>query len=73
VLLAAVDELGAPAAEEVRLPVAHAAEHAGTHPNPPHNLIGRAVVAVGERLEHDVKDESTQLHPGLDQLHHELE
>jgi hypothetical protein len=72
-LFPALDELDAPAADELRLQVAHAVEHASTHPNPPQNPIGRAVVAVGERLEHDVKDESTQLHPGVDRLHVELE
>jgi hypothetical protein len=72
-LFPALDELDPPAAEQLRRRVAHAVEHASTHPNPPHNPIGRAVVAVGEKLEHDVKDESTQLHPGIDRLHRQLE
>jgi len=72
-LFPALAALDASAAEALRTDLAHAVEHASTHPDPPHNPIGRAVVAVGERLEHDVKDESTQLHPGIDQLHRELE
>jgi hypothetical protein len=73
VLFPALRGLDAPAADRLRGEVAHAVEHASTHPDPPHNPIGRAVVAVEERLEHDVKDESTQVHPGVDRLHRELE
>jgi hypothetical protein len=72
-LFPALDELDPPAADELRRRVAHAVEHASTHPNPPKHSIGRAVVALEERLEHDVKDESTQLHPGVDRLHGELD
>jgi hypothetical protein len=43
-----------------------------THPEPPRSRLGRAVVAVREKIERDVKDESTPVHPGVDRLQDEL-
>jgi hypothetical protein len=60
------------ASEDLFAHVAHAVKHASTHPNPPHNRVGRAIVAVDEELERKVKDESTQEHPGVDALNSEV-
>jgi hypothetical protein len=72
VLFPILAELDPQANEDLLGDVEHAVKHASTHPNPPQSRVGRAIVAVGEKLEHDVKDESTQLHPGVDKLNDEL-
>jgi hypothetical protein len=72
VLFPILAELDPRASEDLLGNVEHAVKHASTHPNPPQSRVGRAIVAVGEKLEHDVKDESTQLHPGVDKLNDEL-
>jgi hypothetical protein len=43
-----------------------------THPEPPRGRLGRAVVAVREKIERDIKDESTPTHPGVERLQDEL-
>src|ERR1700683_5576552 len=58
--------------EDLLANVEHAVKHASTHPNPPQNRVGRAIVAVNEKLERNFKDESTQQHPGVDQLNSEV-
>lgn len=68
-LLAALDP---ETSDELRGDVAQATTHASTHPNPPNNRIGRAIVALSEKLEHDVQDQSTPWHPGVDKLNTEL-
>jgi len=68
VLLPMLGELDAQAGEELRGNVEHAVAHASTHPNPPHNPLGRAFVAVEEWLETGARDESTPWHPGADKL-----
>jgi hypothetical protein len=72
VLFPILAELDLGTSEDLREKVQHAVKHASTHPNPPESLVGRAIVAVGEKLEHDIKDESTQQHPGVDKLNDEL-
>ena len=57
---------------ELHQDVEKAVAHASTHPNPPHNPLARAFVAVEEWLEHDVHDQSTPWHPGVDKLGDEL-
>jgi hypothetical protein len=41
---------------------------ASTHPDPPHNPLGRAVAKLGERIDRTVNDTSTTWHPGVDRL-----
>jgi hypothetical protein len=65
-------ELDAQASAELRQNVEHAIAHASTHPNPRHNPLGRAVVAVEEWLEKGTRDESTPWHPGVDKLDDEI-
>lgn len=45
-----------------------AVAHATTHPDPPHNPIGRAVATIGEKIDRAVNDTSTTSHPGVEQL-----
>ena len=42
--------------------------HATTHPDPPHNPIGRAVATIGEKVDRALNDTSTTSHPGVEQL-----
>jgi hypothetical protein len=65
-------EVNIRASEDLFVNVEHAVRHASTHPNPPHSRFGRAIVAVDERLERNLKDESTQEHPGVDELKSEV-
>jgi hypothetical protein len=41
---------------------------ASTHPDPPHNRIGRALANLGEKIDRAVNDTSTAWHPGMDRL-----
>jgi iron-sulfur cluster repair protein YtfE (RIC family) len=72
VLFPVLAELDPRTSEDLLAKVEHAVNHASTHPDPPQNRVGRAIVAVKEKLEHDVKDESTQQHPGVDALNIEV-
>jgi Hemerythrin HHE cation binding domain len=72
VLFPRLADLDAQTSDELLVNVEYAVTHASTHPNPPHSRIGRAIIAAGEKLEHDVKDESTPQHPGVDKLSDEL-
>jgi hypothetical protein len=72
VLFPVLAELDPQASEDLIADVEHAVKHASTHPNPPQNRVGRAIVAVNEKLERCLKDESTQEHPGVDELNSEV-
>ena len=51
-----------------------AVERANTRPDPPHNPVSRVVSEISERLEHNLSDQSTPYHPGIDKVaeHREL-
>jgi len=68
VLFPALSVLNAEERASLRSDVAHGVAHASTYPNPPHYLLGRAIVAVIEKLERGLSDESTPWHPGIDLL-----
>jgi hypothetical protein len=72
VLFPVLVELDPRASEDLLANVEQAVKHASTHPNPPQNRVGRAIVAVNEKLERSVKDESTQQHPGVDEIKSEM-
>jgi hypothetical protein len=53
--------------------VTHAVAHALSSPTPPENAIGRAAIAIAQKLDHLIEhDESDPWHPGLDKLDEEL-
>jgi hypothetical protein len=58
--------------DALRQQVADAVAHASSHPHPPSNAIGRAIVGIGEKLSHGLHDESTAWHPGMEELREEL-
>jgi hypothetical protein len=68
VLVPALAGLDATERAELRSEVEHGVKHASTYPNPPQNLLARGVVAVIEKLERGLHDESTPWHPGVDLL-----
>jgi hypothetical protein len=72
VLFPVLAELDPRASEDLFANVEHAVKHASTHPKPPQSRVGRAIVAVNEKLERNLKDESTQEHPGVDELKSEV-
>jgi hypothetical protein len=72
VLFPVLAELDLQASEDLSADVGHAVKHASTHPDPPQSRVGRAIVAVNEKLERSFKDESTQEHPGVDELNREV-
>ena len=46
--------------------------HALSYPTPPENVIGRAAIALAQKLDHFIEhDESAPWHPGLDKLDEE--
>jgi hypothetical protein len=73
VLFPVLAQLSAPARQALRADVEHAVAHASTYPNPPHHLLGRAIVAVIEKLERGLHDEATPWHPGVKLLDEALE
>ncbi|HWE70456.1 MAG TPA: hypothetical protein VG205_08840, partial [Acidimicrobiales bacterium] len=53
---------------DLRRHMEQAVAHASSHPDPPHNPIGRAVANLKEKLDRVVNDSSTTWHPGLERL-----
>ncbi|HEX3841448.1 MAG TPA: hypothetical protein VHU85_11695 [Acidimicrobiales bacterium] len=70
-LLPLVDELGAEDRDHLLRNMEQAVAHASSHPDPPHNLVGRAVANLKEKFDRAVNDTSTTWHPGMDQLDEE--
>ncbi|HEX3462236.1 MAG TPA: hemerythrin domain-containing protein [Acidimicrobiales bacterium] len=70
-LLPLVDELGADDRDHLLRNLEHAVAHASSHPDPPHNPVGRAAVNLKEKLDRAVDDTSTISHPGTERLHPE--
>jgi len=68
VLFPALARLDAGKRVELRSEVERGVKHASTYPNPPKNLLGRAILAIIERLELGLDDESTPFHPGVELL-----
>jgi hypothetical protein len=71
-ILPVLARLDPESSRRLRSDVGKALATASTHPAPPHSRIGRVMVALHEKLERDVKDESTPVHPGVTKLHEEL-
>lgn len=71
-LFPALTALNAEERSSLRSEVAHGVAHASTYPNPPRHLLGRAIVAVMEKLERGISDESTPWHPGIELLEQAL-
>jgi hypothetical protein len=67
-LLPLVDALGPADQRELARNLERAVANATTHPNPPHNPIGRAMATIGEKIDRAVNDTSTTWHPGVEQL-----
>jgi hemerythrin-like domain-containing protein len=67
-VLPLVDTLDSAEQRELARKLERAVAHATTHPDPPHNPIGRAVATVGEKIDRTVNDTSTTSHPGIEQL-----
>jgi hypothetical protein len=67
-VLPLVEELGPNEQRELSRKLERAVAHATTHPDPPHNPIGRAVATIGEKLDRALNDTSTTSHPGVEQL-----
>jgi hemerythrin-like domain-containing protein len=68
VLFPALAALNAEERVSLRSEVERGVAHASTYPNPPRHLLGRAIVAVIEKLERGLDDESTPWHPGIELL-----
>jgi hypothetical protein len=73
ILFPALTELGADERLLLRSEVDDGVAHASTYPNPPKHLLGRAIVAVIERLERGPQDEADPWHPGVALLDEALE
>jgi Hemerythrin HHE cation binding domain len=73
VLFPALAELDPEERSHLRSEVEDAVAHASTYPNPPQHLLGRAIVAVIEKLERGPQDESDPWHPGVALLNEALE
>jgi Hemerythrin HHE cation binding domain len=67
-VLPLVDALGPAEQQDLGRKLERAVAHASTHPDPPHNPIGRAVATIGEKLDRALNDTSTTSHPGVEQL-----
>jgi hemerythrin-like domain-containing protein len=67
-LLPLVDALDPADQRELARKLERAVAHASTHPDPPHNPIGRAMATIGEKIDRAVNDTSTTWHPGVEQL-----
>lgn len=72
-LLPLVEQLNVEDRGDLRRHMEHAVAHASSHPDPPHNPIGRAVANLKEKLDRVVNDTSTIRHPGLERLKREGE
>jgi len=68
ILFPALAGLGADDRGQLRSEVEDGVAHASTYPNPPKHLLGRAVVAVIEKIERGPQDESDSYHPGVELL-----
>jgi hemerythrin-like domain-containing protein len=68
ILFPALAGLGADDRRRLRGEVADGVSHASTYPNPPKHLLGRALVAVLEKIERGPQDESDSYHPGVELL-----
>jgi hypothetical protein len=68
ILFPALAGLPADERQHLRSEVKDGVAHASTYPNPPKHLLGRAVVAVIEKLERGPQDESDSYHPGVELL-----
>jgi len=73
ILFPALTELDADERSRLRSEVEDGVAHASTYPNPPKHLLGRAVVAVIEKLERGPQDEADPWHPGVELLNEALE
>ena len=73
VLCPVLSALGAEERLPLRNDVEHGVAHASTYPNPPQHLLGRALVAVIERIERGPDDASDTWHPGVELLNEALE
>ncbi|HEX3565819.1 MAG TPA: hemerythrin domain-containing protein [Acidimicrobiales bacterium] len=67
-VLPLVDGLGPAEQQELGRKLERAVAHATTHPDPPHNALGRAVATIGEKVDRALNDTSTTSHPGVEQL-----
>jgi hypothetical protein len=67
-VLPLVEALGPAEQQELGRKLERAVAHATSHPDPPHNPIGRAVATIGEKLDRALNDTSTTSHPGVEQL-----
>jgi hypothetical protein len=67
-LLPLVEFLDPSDQQELSHTIERAVAHATTHPDPPHNPVGRAMVNLGEKIDRSFNDISTPWHPGLEQL-----
>jgi signal transduction histidine kinase len=72
-LLPLVEQLNVEDRGDLRRHMEHAVAHASSHPDPPHNPIGRAVANLKEKLDRVVNDTSITRHPGLERLKREGE
>jgi hypothetical protein len=73
ILFPALTELDSESRSHLRREVEIGVAHASTYPNPPKHLLGRAVVAVIEKLEHGPQDEADPWHPGVELLNEALD
>ncbi|HWE68140.1 MAG TPA: hemerythrin domain-containing protein [Acidimicrobiales bacterium] len=67
-LLPMANRLGADAQAELHNRIERAVVHASSHPSPPHNRIGHALVNLMDKVDRTIRDSSTTWHPGLDLL-----
>lgn len=73
-LLSMASRLDADAQAELRNRLERAVAHASSHPDPPHNRIGHALMSVMEKVDRTIRDSSTTWHPGLELLsEHDIE
>ncbi|HEX4219589.1 MAG TPA: hemerythrin domain-containing protein [Acidimicrobiales bacterium] len=67
-LLPLVERLDPAEQRELARNLERAVANASSHPDPPHNPIGRAMANLGEKIDRRVNDTSTTWHPGVQQL-----
>lgn len=67
-LLPLIGRLDASHLDALHHDLERAVAHASSHPKPPHNPIGRAMVNLGDKIDRTFHDTATTGHPGLDQL-----
>jgi uncharacterized protein (TIGR02246 family) len=67
-LLPIASGLDADAQVELRHRLERAVGHASSHPDPPHNRFGHALMSLIEKVDRNIRDSSTTWHPGLELL-----